>query len=72
MKLQTNPLKRALRNGLIIMLVVGAVTHFQDSELPEIITSMLFTFCIVTPALWLSYRFTQKLLQRQQDNSEQK
>lgn len=70
MKIQTHPLKRAIRNGLLMMLVVGAVTHFQGSELFEVITSMLFTFVIVTPALWLSYRFTQNLLQRQQDKPE--
>ncbi|QBZ82987.1 hypothetical protein GHNINEIG_01028 [Hydrogenovibrio crunogenus] len=65
MTTQSHPLKRAIRNGLLMAVVVGGVTHFQGSEAPEVMTSMLFTFGIVTPALWLSYRFTQKLLQRQ-------
>lgn len=65
MTTQSHPLKRAIRNGLLMTVVVGGVTHFQGSETVEVMTSMLFTFCIVTPALWLSYRFTQKLLQRQ-------
>jgi len=70
MNTQAHPLKRAIRNGLLIMAVVGAVTHFQGSEAFEVITTMLFTFVIVTPALWLSYRFTQKLLQRQRNKPE--
>lgn len=56
------PLRRALRNAILIALVVGIVTHIQDSTPQESLMSALFTLVIVLPALWLSYRFTQKML----------
>ncbi|MGC9386511.1 MAG: hypothetical protein ACP5D0_06165 [Hydrogenovibrio sp.] len=67
-----SPLKRALRNGLLIAIVVAIVTHLQDAALQESLMSALFTLVIVTPALWLSYRLTQKLLTRSSDPTPDK
>lgn len=58
-----SPLKRALRNSGILTLLVGALTQHQGSDLIESLTAMGFTLLVVTPALWLSYRWTQKLFQ---------
>lgn len=57
-----NQIKRALRNSALITLVVGAVTHLQGDAFGAVLMTMAFTFAIITPALWLSYRFTAKLL----------
>lgn len=57
-----SPLKRALRNSGILTLLVGALTQYQGSDLIGSLTAMGFTLLVVTPALWLSYRWTQKLL----------
>ena len=56
-----SPLKRALRNSGILTLLVGALTQYQGSDLIESLTAMGFTLLVVTPALWLSYRWTQSL-----------
>lgn len=61
---QISPLKRALRNSVIITAVVGIVVHLQGETMAASMMTMLFTFAAVTPALWLSYRFTQKLLNK--------
>ena len=59
---QISPLKRALRNSVIITAVVGIVVHLQGETIAASLMTMLFTFTAVTPALWLSYRLTQKLI----------
>jgi uncharacterized membrane-anchored protein len=57
------PHRRALRNALIIALVVAVVTQFQGETPLTTLINSLFTFLVIAPALWLSYRFTQKLVQ---------
>ncbi|NCN44571.1 MAG: hypothetical protein CO158_09080 [Piscirickettsiaceae bacterium CG_4_9_14_3_um_filter_43_564] len=63
-----SPLKRALRNSGILTLLVGALTQYQGSDLQETLTAMLFTLVVITPALWLSYRWTQKLFKSPPDD----
>lgn len=58
----TPPIKRALRNSAIMAIVVGIVVNFQGETAFASITTMLFTFAVIFPALWLSYRFTEKLM----------
>lgn len=61
-----NPeLKRALRNGSIIAVVVGIVVNFQGEDIPTSLLTMLYSFIFITPALWLSYKLTQKLLKKE-------
>lgn len=56
-----SPLKRAIRNSAILTILVGALTQYQGSTLSESLMAMLFTLVVITPALWLSYHWTQKL-----------
>ncbi|KUJ72853.1 hypothetical protein [Thiomicrospira sp. WB1] len=56
------PLRRALRNAAIIALVVAVVTQFQGETILTTALNSLFTFVVIAPALWLSYRFTQRLV----------
>lgn len=58
------PIKRSVRNAAIITVVVGAVNQFQGEEFLSTILTMTFTFAVITPALWLSYRMTEKWLNR--------
>lgn len=56
--------KRALRNSIIITVVVGVVVNFQGEDMITSLLTMLYTFIFITPALWLSYRFTQKIMKK--------
>jgi len=55
------PLKRALRNGLIIALVIIGVTFFQGETWAVAMLNGGFSWVVITPALYLSYRLTQKI-----------
>lgn len=60
----TPPFKRALRNSILIALVVAAVVLYQgDGALNSVITA-LFTWAVTFPALWLSFNYTQRLLEK--------
>lgn len=60
-----NPeLNKALKNSTIITVVVGIVVNFQGEDMATSLLTMLYTFIFITPALWLSYRFTKKLLNK--------
>lgn len=63
---QASPLKRAVRNSVILTAVVGIVVHLQGEAAATSMMTMVYTFAIITPALWLSYSFTQKLAQKHQ------
>lgn len=60
----TEELKRALRNSTVITVVVGVIVNFQGKYMVTSLLTMLYTFIFITPALWLSYRFTKKLLKK--------
>jgi ABC-type dipeptide/oligopeptide/nickel transport system permease component len=61
-------LKRAIRNSSIIAVVVGIVVTFQGEDLITSLLTMLYTFIFVTPALWLSYHFTKKLINKSKED----
>jgi len=65
-----SPLKRAIRNSVILTFVVGIVVHLQGETVAASIMTMLFSFVFITPALWLSYSFTQKLANKHQHNTQ--
>ncbi len=60
----TEELKRAIRNSTVITVVVGIIVSFQGEDMVTSLLTMLYTFIFITPALWLSYRFTKKLLKK--------
>ena len=60
----TEELKRAIRNSTVITVVVGIIVSFQGEDMITSLLTMLYTFIFITPALWLSYRFTKKLLKK--------
>ncbi|BBP43370.1 peroxiredoxin [Thiosulfativibrio zosterae] len=65
-----SPFKRALRNAIIMSFVIGGVLHFQGAPLTEILLTVLFSFAIILPALFFSYRFTENLLKKTQTIKE--
>ena len=56
-----NPLKRAIRNGLLLSFAVGVILVWQNESWWTAISSAVFTFAIITPAFWLSYKWANKL-----------
>ncbi|MDG6773141.1 hypothetical protein QCB45_02270 [Thiomicrorhabdus sp. ZW0627] len=69
--MELSPVKRALRNSIVLSLVVAAVVVYQgDGALKSALTA-LFTFCVTFPALWLSFRYTQSLLDKYKNPEDQ-
>ena len=68
--MQLSPVKRALRNSVILVFVVMGIVTYQGSSTQETLLTGLFTFMATFPALWLSFTYTQKITEkyRQQDN----
>jgi ABC-type nickel/cobalt efflux system permease component RcnA len=68
-----NPLKRALRNGLLLSLVVAGLSYYQELDAALKLTTAavagFYSFIIITPALWLSYRWTAKMVQKYSQTS---
>lgn len=68
-----NPLKRALRNGLLLSLVVAGLSYYQEIDAALKLTTAavagFYSFIIITPALWLSYRWTAKIAQKYSQTS---
>jgi ABC-type dipeptide/oligopeptide/nickel transport system permease component len=63
-----NPVKRALRNGIFLSIAVGIIVGWQGESIWNALTSALFTFSIITPAFWLSYKWANKLAAKHRDN----
>lgn len=61
---------RAFRNALIMSIAVGVLVYYQGDTVYSSLTTLAFTFAVVFPALWLSYRFTQKLVKKAQQDME--
>ncbi|MDX1795971.1 MAG: hypothetical protein R3219_04530 [Hydrogenovibrio sp.] len=59
-----HPFKRALRNSTLICLMVGLVVHLQGTTVVASLLTMVYTFAIILPSLWLSYHLIQKLANR--------
>ncbi|WP_127470806.1 hypothetical protein [Thiomicrorhabdus aquaedulcis] len=68
-----NPLKRALRNGLLLSLVVAGLSYYQEMDAALKLTTAavagFYSLIIITPALWLSYRWTAKIAQKYSQSS---
>ncbi|UQB41553.1 hypothetical protein JX580_07635 [Thiomicrospira microaerophila] len=65
-----DPLKRALRNGLFLSIAVGIIVGWQGESIWTAFTSALFTFAIITPAFWLSYKWANKLAAKHRSPEE--
>jgi ABC-type dipeptide/oligopeptide/nickel transport system permease component len=65
-----NPLKRALRNGLFLSLAVGIIVYWQGEPWLTALSSTAFTFAVITPAFWLSYKWANKLVEKQRQSSD--
>ncbi|WP_038150436.1 hypothetical protein [Thiomicrorhabdus chilensis] len=68
--MELSPMKRALRNSLLISLVVGGLVIYQGQTLLNSLMTTLFTFAVTFPALWLSFRYTQNLLNKYKQQAE--
>lgn len=64
-----SPLKRALRNSIMISLVVAAVVVYQGKSPIDSVLTGLFTFVVTFPALWLSFRYTSNIMSKYQDDA---
>ncbi|MDG6777837.1 hypothetical protein QCB44_03850 [Thiomicrorhabdus sp. zzn3] len=64
-----SPLKRALRNSIMISLVVAAVVVYQGKTATDSVLTGLFTFVVTFPALWLSFRYTSNIMAKYQDDA---
>lgn len=62
-----NPVQRALRNGTLLSVVVGAVVQLQGETWQTALMSGLFTFAVITPAFWLSYKLANHLAEKQRN-----
>ncbi len=65
-----NPIQRALRNGLLLSTVVGAIVFWQGEPWHTALSSFAFTFVIITPAFWLSYKWANHLAAKNRANRE--
>jgi hypothetical protein len=52
-------LKRALRNGALLALVIAAIGLYQGEGILTAVMTFSFAWAIMTAALWLSYRLTR-------------
>lgn len=66
-----NPTQRALRNGLLLSLAVGAVVLWQNGGWLSALSSFAFTFVIITPAFWLSYKWANHLAAKSRNKSDE-
>ncbi|HEY9018432.1 hypothetical protein [Thiomicrospira sp.] len=66
-----NPIQRALRNGLLLSLAVGAVVLWQGEGWLTALSSFAFTFAIITPAFWLSYKWANHLAAKNRNKPDQ-
>ena len=68
--MEMSPVKRALRNSVILAFVVVGIVTYQGSSTQDSLLTGLFTFLATFPALWLSFNYTQKIAEkyRNQDN----
>lgn len=65
-----NPIQRALRNGSFLSIAVGLIVYWQGEPWTTALASTAFTFAIITPAFWLSYKWANHLAQKHRESSE--
>jgi len=68
--MEMSPVKRALRNSVIISFVVAAIVTYQGSPMQDSLLTALFTFAATFPALWLSFNYTQKIADKYKDSEQ--
>ncbi len=66
--MQLSPVKRALRNSILISFVVAGIVIYQGSSIQDSLLTALFTFAATFPALWLSFNYTQKIADKYKDD----
>jgi len=59
-----SPVKRALRNSVILAFVVTGIVTYQGATTLDSLLTGLFTFMVTFPALWLSFTYTQKIAEK--------
>lgn len=62
----TGVFKRAVQNTLLVTAVVGLTVHLQGESVAAGIMSMIYTFIFILPVLWLTYRYTDRIKNKQQ------
>lgn len=62
--MKNEPLKKAIRNSALMAVAVAVLVSFQGESIASSIKMALFSFVVIAPALWLSYRYTQKVIAR--------
>ncbi|MBO1925074.1 hypothetical protein [Thiomicrorhabdus sp. 6S3-12] len=53
-------IKKALRNSALLAVIIGALALYQGETLLTAVLSLIFSFAIMLPAFWLSFRLTDK------------
>ena len=66
-----SPVKRALRNALILTFVVMGIVTYQGAETQDTLLTGLFTFLATFPALWLSFSYTQKIAEKYKNQDDE-
>jgi len=65
-----SPIKRALRNSVVLSFVVLGIVIYQGSSTQDGLLTGLFTFFVTFPALWLSFTYTQKIAEKYRNRDE--
>ncbi|HBQ44574.1 MAG TPA: hypothetical protein DD716_02850 [Thiomicrospira sp.] len=70
--MKNEPLKKAIRNSALMAVAVAVLVSFQGESIATSIKMALFSFVVIAPALWLSYRYTQKVIARIAEREREK
>lgn len=70
--MKNEPLKKAIRNSALMAVAVAVLVSFQGESIASSIKMALFSFVVIAPALWLSYRYTQKVIARIEEREREK
>lgn len=65
-----SPVKRALRNSVILAFVVMGIVTYQGAATQDTLLTGLFTFMVTFPALWLSFTYTQKIAEKYRNQDD--
>ncbi|QKI88380.1 hypothetical protein [Thiomicrorhabdus xiamenensis] len=57
-------IKKALRNSALLAIIICALAIYQGESLLTAVLSLIFSFAIMLPAFWLSFRLTDKSRQK--------
>lgn len=59
---KNTPKTRALRNSVLMTMLIGGLLYYEKDPINDILLTMLVSFAILFPALWLAYNYTYKLM----------